>query len=227
VSDADLFQWVTGGKGESHIRKEAVREAFNDSEIERVFNRLSSLDPGHADRNTALDWLEGREAHGYYVDMLFAQQYARWNRTLMVDAICAALDIEPIDRWQSIHNSTDFRDLTIRKGATPAREDQRLVVPFNMADGSVLATGNGNPEYHQTAPHGAGRAMGRREAHETLSIEAFETAMKGTYSESIVDEVLDEAPMAYKPADQIADALAPTAEVDDWLDVVHNLKAVE
>ncbi len=34
------------------------------------------------DRNTHLDWLEGREAHGYLVDMLFAQQYARWNREL-------------------------------------------------------------------------------------------------------------------------------------------------
>lgn len=96
-----------------------------------------------------------------------------------------------------------------------------------MADGSVLATGKGNPEYHQTAPHGAGRVMGRWEAHETLSLEAFETAMEGVYSESVVDEVLDEAPMAYKPADRIATALAPTAEVDDWLDVVHNLKALE
>ena len=227
VSDADLFQWVTGGKGESHIRKEAVRDAFDGSEIERVFERLSSFDPGHADRNTALDWLDGSEAHGYYVDMLFAQQYARWNRTLMINAICDALDVTPVDRFQSIHNYIDFRDLTIRKGATPARDGQRLVVPFNMADGSVLATGKGNPDFHQTAPHGAGRVMGRREAHDTLSLEAFETAMDGVYSESVVDAVLDEAPMAYKPADRIAAALESTAEVDDWLDVVHNLKALE
>jgi RNA-splicing ligase RtcB len=117
--------------------------------------------------------------------------------------------------------------LTIRKGATPAREGQRLVVPFNMADGSVLATGRGNDEYHQTAPHGAGRVMGRRDAHETLTLDEFEAAMEGVYSESVVGDVLDEAPMAYKPAERIAAALEPTATVDDRLDVVHNLKALE
>ena len=227
VGDGELFRWVTGGMGESHVRKERVRADFEGGEIEAVFDELSSLAPGHADRNTDLDWLNGREAHGYYVDMLFAQQYARWNRTLMVDAICETLGVEPTERFQSVHNYIDFTDLTIRKGATPAREGQRLVVPFNMADGSVLATGAGNDEYHRTAPHGAGRVMGRRDAHETFTLDEFEAAMEGVYSESVVDSVLDEAPMAYKPAERIAAALEPTATVDDWLDVVHNLKALE
>lgn len=157
--------------------------------------------------------------------MLFAQQYARWNRELMSAAICEALDIEPIERFQSIHNYIDFRDLTIRKGATPAREGQRLVVPFNMAEGSILATGKGNDAFHQTAPHGAGRVMSRREAHETGSLEAFEAAMEDVYSESVVESVIDEAPMAYKDAEAIVAAIEPTAAVRDWLDVVHNLKA--
>jgi RNA-splicing ligase RtcB len=159
--------------------------------------------------------------------MLFAQQYARWNRELMSDAVCEALGVEPVERFQSVHNYVDFRDLTIRKGATPAREGQRLVVPFNMAEGSVLARGTGNEEYHRTAPHGAGRVMGRREAHEELSVEAFADAMDGIYSESVDEATLDEAPMAYKSAEAIADALAPTAEIEDQLEVVHNLKATE
>jgi len=234
VSDRDLYEWVTGGKGESYVRKAAVREAFDGSDIEDAFDRLAAIRPERddasgddGDRNEALDYLEGREAHGYFVDMLFAQQYARWNREVMVDAICDAIGVEPVDRFQSVHNYVDFRDLTVRKGATPARDGQRLVVPFNMADGSVIARGKGNDDYHQTAPHGAGRVMGRGDAFDRLSMDEFEAAMDGVYSESVVESVVDEAPMAYKPADVIADALEPTAEVEERLDVVHNLKATE
>jgi len=238
VSDRDLYEWVTGGKGESHIRKGRVREDFDGKGIEDAFDRLAALDPNRpddgqdsaepaSDREEALDWLEGREAHGYFVDMLFAQQYARWNRDVMVSRICDAIDVDPVDRFQSVHNYVDFEHLTIRKGATPARDGQRLLVPFNMADGSVIARGKGNDEYHQTAPHGAGRVMGRGDAFDRLSMDEFEAAMEGVYSESVVESVVDEAPMAYKAVERIRDALEPTAEVVEHLDVVHNLKATE
>ena len=225
VSDGDLHAWVTGGMGESHLRKEQIREDFEGEAITEVFDILSQPQSTLENRESDLDWLDGREAHGYYVDMLFAQQYARWNRELMSDAICEALEIEPDSRFQSIHNYIDFRDLTIRKGATPARENQQLVIPFNMAEGSILARGNGAEAFHQTAPHGAGRVMSRRQAHEEGSLEAFEEAMEGIYSESVVESVLDEAPMAYKSTEAIVEAIEPTAEIVDWLDVVHNLKA--
>ena len=227
VDDEELYAWVTGGKGESHVRKERVRADFDDERIDEVFDALTRPQDAVADRNEDLDWLEGREAHGYVVDMLFAQQYARWNRELMSDAICEVLEVDPRDRFQSIHNYVDFRDLTIRKGATPAREGQRLLVPLNMAEGSILARGKGNEAWNETAPHGAGRIMGRRDAHERLSVDAFEDAMEGVYSESVEEAVLDEAPMAYKPTDAVVDAIEPTAEILDWLEVVHNLKANE
>jgi tRNA-splicing ligase RtcB len=227
VSDADLHEWVTGGKGESHLRKEQIRADFDDDTVDEVFQQLSRPRKAVGDRTEDLDWLDGREAHGYYVDMLFAQQYARWNRELMSEAICEVLGIDPVERFQSVHNYIDFRDLTIRKGATPARDGQELVVPFNMTEGSILARGKGNDEFHQTAPHGAGRVMSRRQAHEEGSVEAFEQAMEGVYSESVVKSVLDEAPMAYKSADMIAESIKPTADIIDWLDVVHNLKAKE
>jgi RNA-splicing ligase RtcB len=231
VESRDLYEWVTGGKGESYLDKERLRRELDGSEIEHAFDALGQIqDAVHSDdgdQNTDLDWLEGREAHGYYVDMLFAQQYARWNREMMSDAICEALGVEPIDRFQSVHNYIDFEDLIIRKGATPAREGQRLVVPFNMADGSVLARGKGNGAYHQTAPHGAGRVMSRRHAHDTIDMEEFEAAMDGVYSESVRESVRDEAPMAYKDTDRIVEALEPTADMIEWLEVVHNLKATE
>ncbi|MFY4813233.1 RtcB family protein [Haloarcula sp. AONF1] len=232
VESRDLYAWVTGGMGESYIRKDRLRRELDGKEIEDAFDALGQVqDAIHSsddeDRNTDLDWLEGREAHGYLVDMLFAQQYARWNRELMSDAVCDALDIDPVDRFQSIHNYIDFRDLTIRKGATPARDGQRLLVPFNMADGSIIARGKGNDEYHQTAPHGAGRVMSRRQAHSEVDMDEFAEAMDGIYSESVIKDVRDEAPMAYKDADAILSAIQPTAEVVEYVDAVHNLKATE
>jgi len=231
VESRELYTWVTGGMGESYIDKERLRSELSGEDIERAFDALGEIQTAvqqeDDDRNTDLDWLEGREAHGYYVDMLFAQQYARWNRELMSDAVCEVLGVEPIERFQSVHNYIDFRDMTIRKGATPAREGQRLVVPFNMAEGSVLAHGKGNPEYHQTAPHGAGRVMSRTRAHDVVDMDEFADAMAGVYSESVVEGVRDEAPMAYKDAQRIVAALEPTAEVVEWLDAVHNLKATQ
>ncbi|EMA30417.1 RNA-splicing ligase RtcB [Haloarcula japonica] len=232
VESRDLYAWVTGGMGESYIRKDRLRRELDGKEIEDAFDALGQVqDAIHSsddeDRNTDLDWLEGREAHGYLVDMLFAQQYARWNRELMSDAVCNTLGIDPVDRFQSIHNYIDFRDLTIRKGATPAREDQRLLVPFNMADGSIIARGKGNDEYHQTAPHGAGRVMSRRQAHSEIDMDEFAAAMDGVYSESVIEGVRDEAPMAYKDADAILSAIQPTAAVVEYVDAVHNLKATE
>jgi RNA-splicing ligase RtcB len=232
VESRDLYAWVTGGMGESYIRKERLRRELDGSDIEDAFDALGRVqDAIHSDddedRNTDLDWLEGREAHGYLVDMLFAQQYARWNRELMSDAVCEALGVDPVDRFQSIHNYIDFRDLTIRKGATPAREGQRLLIPFNMAEGSIIARGKGNDEYHRTAPHGAGRVMSRRQAHSEIDMDEFAAAMDGVYSESVIEGVRDEAPMAYKDADAILSAIEPTAEVVEYVDAVHNLKATE
>ena len=230
VPDAELVARVRGDKPLAD--RERIRSELEGVEIERAFRALGALGadtplagPGSFDAELA--HLDGREADGYYVDMLFAQQYARFNRRLMIDRICAALGVEPTDRFQSVHNYIDFEDLTIRKGATPAREGQRLVIPFNMRDGAVIARGKGNEGWNQTAPHGAGRQMGRREAHDRLAVDQFHESMDTVYSESVGEATLDEAPQAYKPTDAIADALEPTAEVIDHLDPVHNLKATE
>ena len=227
VESRDLYAWVTGGMGESYIRKDRLRRELDGKEIEDAFDALGQVqDAIHSsddeDRNTDLDWLEGREAHGYFVDMLFAQQYARWNRELMSDAVCDALGIDPVDRFQSVHNLIDFTDLTIRKGSTPARDGQRVLIPFNMADGSIIARGKGNDDWHQTAPHGAGRRMGRRDAHERLNEKEVEESMKNVYTEHIP---IDEAPAAYKNASKILDNITQTVEPLERLQPIHNLKA--
>jgi RNA-splicing ligase RtcB len=140
----------------------------------------------------------------------------------MSDAVCDALGIDPVDRFQSVHNLIDFTDLTIRKGSTPARDGQRVLIPFNMADGSIIARGRGNDDWHQTAPHGAGRRMGRRDAHERLNEKEVEESMKNVYTEHIP---IDEAPAAYKNASKILDNITQTVEPLERLQPIHNLKA--
>ena len=231
ITDGELLAWVTGDRDEPYIDRERLRAELDGPEIERAFRTLGSLGEelgegtGPDGFDAELAHLAGREAHGYYVDMLFAQQYAQFNRAVMIDRICDAIGCTPTDRFQSVHNYVDFRDLTIRKGATPAREGQRLVIPFNMRDGALLARGKGNADWNETAPHGAGRRMGRREAHDTLDVDTFRESMARVYSESVGEGTLDEAPQAYKSTEAISEALAPTAEVIDHLDPVHNLKA--
>lgn len=227
VSDHDLFEWVTGGKGESYIKKHEIRNDFTEDDIDTVFKELTAVTSIADTRESDLDYLTENESHGYLIDMLFAQQYAQWNRELIIDAILDALDVEATDRLQSIHNYIDFDDMIVRKGATPARDGERLIIPFNMADGAVIAQGKGNMEYNQTAPHGAGRRMSRRKAKDSIDIDEFETSMNGIYSESVTEETIDESPMAYKSVDGIQESMKGTVEILETLTPVHSIKALD
>lgn len=229
VSDEDLLDWVQGGKGEDFVDFEALKSDYapeNSTRIQEISTELKQAVSGKRG-HTELDWLEGQEAHGYFVDLIFCQIYARWNRRLMGDKICEALDVSKSDTIESTHNFIDFRDMIVRKGATPAREGKELVIPFNMADGTLIARGKGNEDFLYTAPHGAGRVMSRREAKDIINMDEFKDAMDGIYSESVKEETIDEAPQAYKNAEVIAEKVGKTAEILDRLEVVHNLKGYE
>ncbi len=236
VSDSALFNWLQGGMGEDWKAMDAIVEEYEETNPERINelkNELNDIariaeEAKTGDIQDSLDWLEGRASHGYYVDMLFAQHYAQWNRRVMVNRICEALDVEQIDRVESTHNYISFEDMVIRKGSTPSHEGERLIIPMNMSDGTLLCEGKGNEDWLWTAPHGAGRVMGRREAKRELDLEDFEEAMDDTvYSESVVESVRDEAPQVYKDATYIQNAIEPTADIIDRLKPVHNLKAID
>ena len=210
-------------------KAEKIREVFDGEEIQVMFDELSQViqehGPGTDSRNTDLDWLDERSIPGYLRDMLFAQRYASENRKHMLDLIEQALGVDHHDEIESVHNYIDFEDQIIRKGATPAREGEFGVVPFNMADGAVIIKGKGNPTWNHSAPHGAGRVMGRREAHRTLDVEDFEVRMEDVDNFNDKDEILDESPMAYKDVDPILERMTETATMVDWLKPVLNIKA--
>lgn len=172
-----------------------------------------------------LNYLENDEAKSYLAMMLAAQQYANLNRRTMIDNILKEFGWKEEFRMDSVHNYVNFQDNIVRKGATSAQEGELLIIPLNMRDGVLLCKGKGNKEWNYSAPHGAGRVMGRKEAKRKLNIDDFTETMKGVYSTSVNAATLDEAPMAYKKAELIKSLIPPTCEVIETLYPILNIKA--
>jgi len=205
------------------IIRDHVRRDFSGGDIEDAFEELAALGADE-DRNTTLDYLEGEEADGYFIDMIFAQQYASVSRRMMAEEVADVLGVEFRDEIESVHNFIDFRDQIIRKGATRSYDGERVIVPFNMKDGTLIVEGKSNPEWNYSVCHGAGRVMSRTRARNTFDQDAVSAALSdaGVHTSTVP---VDEAPGAYKNSELIEAAIEPTAEVVGRLEVVHNFKA--
>ena len=127
--------------------------------------------------------------------------------------------------FQTIHNYIDFEDNIVRKGAIRANKGERVIIPINMRDGSIIAIGKGNDDWNNSAPHGAGRIMSRNKARELLKMEEFKETMKNVYSTSVVEETIDEAPFAYKPMQEIIENIQDTVEIEKIIKPIYNFKA--
>ena len=172
-----------------------------------------------------LAYVPTRLVGGYIRDMEMAQRYAEDNRTEMATIICRSMDWQPVDMFTSVHNYIDTKKMIIRKGACSAEEGERLIIPMNMRDGSLICVGKGNPDWLFSAPHGAGRLMSRKQAFDTLDLKEYRQEMSGIYSSSVCEETIDESPMAYKPMQEIIDCIEPTVEVKKIIKPIYNFKA--
>ena len=179
------------------------------------------------DKTVGIKTISGELRKEYLEDMKEAQVFASLNREIMIKDIIEdyfGLDSESLDFVHSIHNYYDFDDNTIRKGATPARKDEDLIIPFNMSFGSVLGIGKGNADWNNSAAHGAGRKMGRGAAKKRLHMNEFKKKMEGIYSSCVTKRFLDEAPDAYKKPNTILENLGETMDVVNFLKPVYNFK---
>jgi tRNA-splicing ligase RtcB len=177
--------------------------------------------------NKDLAFIEGEDAEQYLYDMAICQEYAMLNRRTMADIICDAMDwtIGHDYIFETIHNYIDLQHKILRKGAVSALAGERLIIPMNMRDGSLLCVGKGNLDWLYSAPHGAGRLMSRKQCLDNLKMEDFEQQMAGIYSTSVCRETIDESPMAYKPMQEIIDAIGDTVQVVDIIKPLYNFKA--
>lgn len=175
--------------------------------------------------NKDLAYLTGSDFDNYMHDMELMQKYAVLNRRTMANIILKEAGLAEDESFETIHNYIDFNRKMLRKGAVSAEKGEVLLIPINMRDGSIIAKGKGNADWNYSAPHGAGRLMGRKEAHRKLDFDEFKEQMKDVYSTSVLAETLDEAPNAYKPMNEILEAIEETAEIVDIIKPIYNFKA--
>lgn len=174
------------------------------------------------DKNLA--YLEGSQLDDYLNDMALAQKFAVANRRQMAETIIEKMGWQAVDHFDSIHNYIDIENEVLRKGATDASKGQRLVIPLNMRDGSILAIGKGNSDWNASAPHGAGRRLSRTQAKEKIPFAEFQKSMQGIYSTSVLKSTLDEAPFAYKNSDSIIHNIGDTVKILNIIKPVYNFK---
>lgn len=234
---ANIYQKLAvdlcSGKEEYYKKKEEIIKTYKEQgRRKEIKNVLKELEKEYKNAEPKypkdLCYLTGEYRDKYLHDMKICQEYAMLNREMMADIILKAILNKPLSSFEyfhTIHNYIDFQDNIIRKGAVSARKGEKLLIPLNMRDGSILAVGKGNPDWNYSAPHGAGRLMSRTDAKDAHTLEEFKKSMEGIYSTSIREGTLDESPFVYKPIEEIMNNIGDTVEIIDIIKPIYNYKA--
>ena len=220
------------GRDEYEAECERVKREYKlcgrQKEIQKTLNALKkAYDKAHPQVPEALCYLEGNNRRMYLDDMVFCQDFAMLNRKWIAEIICEKMDWDVHNQFTTVHNYIDMETNIVRKGAVSARNGERLLIPMNMRDGSLICIGKGNDDWNQSAPHGAGRIMSRAQARRALKMDEYTKSMDGIYTTSVTKETIDEAPMVYKPMEQIVSLIGETAEIERVIRPVYNFKAGE
>lgn len=212
VDDASVEALVARMKAEG-------REKEIPKEIKRLKNAWQTRIP------KALAYVSGDLFAQYIHDMRIVQRFAMLNRQAMMDEIVKGMKLHVEEQFTTIHNYIDTDAMILRKGAVSAKEGERLLIPINMRDGSLLCVGKGNEDWNCSAPHGAGRLMSRADAKQSFTVSEFKKQMAEVYTTSVSKATLDECPMAYKGMQDILDNIGPTADVVKVIRPIYNFKA--
>ena len=222
------------GKGNYYEQREEIIERYKkEGRRQEIQQALKELRYVWNESSVPEDqvWVEGVWLERYIHDMKVSAQFAHLNRSVIAEIIISTYfgdrHLEDYEHFETLHNYIDFEHNIIRKGAVSAAKGEKLIIPMNMRDGSLICIGKGNPDWNCSAPHGAGRLMSRTEAMKTLSLEEFQTTMQGIYTTTANAQTLDEAPMAYKPMEEIVQCIQDTVEIVDIIHPIYNFKAAE
>lgn len=232
---ADYYQKLAvqlcSGKEEMFKRKEEIIKIYKEQgRRQEIPKALKSLEAEYKNNKPKLPnelcYLEGKYREMYLHDMRICQKYASVNRDMIArEILLSYFDRAEVFAFETIHNYISFKDNIVRKGAISANKGERVIIPINMRDGSIIAVGKGNEDWNNSAPHGAGRLMSRRKAKETYNLEEFKESMKDIYSTSVVADTIDEAPFVYKPMQEIIDNIQDTVEIEKIIKPIYNFKA--
>lgn len=229
---AELYQKFAvelhSGKEEYFKKKEEIITSYKAEgrrkEIQAALKKLA-WDKKECLIPDDLCYLYGTYFEDYLHDVEICQEFARRNREKIAEILLSHAGIQAGESFHTIHNYIDTKNMILRKGAISAYKGEKVLIPINMRDGSVLAEGKGNPSWNYSAPHGAGRIMSRTKAKEKLSMEEYKKTMEGIYTTSVNEETLDEAPMAYKSLNDIISIIKDSVDIIDIMKPVYNFKA--
>lgn len=203
----------------------SLKAAGKEKQIQKALKKLH--EEKHTDVPKHLAYTTGMLFEQYIHDMKLTQAFAMLNRQAMMDEIIRGMGLHVADQFTTIHNYIDTDHMILRKGAVSARCGEKLLIPMNMRDGSLICTGKGNDDWNQSAPHGAGRLMSRSEAKASFTVSEFKKQMAGIYTTSVSSGTLDECPMAYKPMEAITGCIGDTVTIDEIIRPIYNFKAGE
>lgn len=222
--------WMEGGVKFSIGRSKLIQDLKSSGRQAEIADALKKYDEKKVKMPAELAYLEGSLMEDYLHDMKIAQEYAMLNREAMLDVIISEMGIKKLhilDKFCTIHNYIDLDNMILRKGAISLQKDELAIIPGSMQFGSLIVRGKGNAEANFSGPHGFGRLMSRSKAKETLKMEDFKNAMDGIYTTCISTSTIDEAPMAYKPAESILSNIEPMCEVVSHIRPIYNFKSSE
>lgn len=229
---AEIYQQLAidlnKGKEKYFVQRDAIikeyKAAGRRKEIQAALKALS-WEQREATIPEDLCFLYGTYFEDYLEDVEICQRFAKRNREKIAEILLDRMGMTGADAFHTIHNYIDTEEMILRKGAIAAHQGEKVLIPINMRDGSILAVGKGNPDWNYSAPHGAGRVMSRKKAKENLNLETYRRAMEGIYTTSVNQATLDEAPMAYKSLEDIIDVIQESVDVIDVMKPIYNFKA--
>lgn len=231
---AEIYQQIAidlhSGKEQYYIDRERIIEEYKTAgrrkEIEGELKKLKKEYEDNALLTPAdICWLYGKFLDDYLHDVKICQAFAKRSRERMAEIILERTGMEAVESFHTIHNYIDTDEMILRKGAIAAHEGEKVLIPINMRDGSVIAVGRGCKDWNYSAPHGAGRIMSRTKAKDSLSMDEYKETMKGIYTTSVNESTLDEAPMAYKSLEDIIDVIRDSVDIIEVMKPVFNFKA--
>ncbi|SFG54030.1 RNA-splicing ligase RtcB, repairs tRNA damage [Desulfotomaculum arcticum] len=174
-----------------------------------------------------LAYVSGELFNDYIHDMKIVQRYAELNRKAILQEISKGLKVNVIEQFTTIHNYIDTENMILRKGAVSAQRDEKLLIPINMRDGSLICLGKGNADWNFSAPHGAGRIMSRTQARHSFTLKQYKTLMDGIFTTSVNKDTIDECPLAYKTISDIVNNTADTVDIIEIIKPIYNFKAAD
>ena len=223
---------LNAGKEDYYRRREEIIRTYKEQgRRDEIQKTLKALEREYKAKQPSLPgdmcYLYGSFMEDYLHDVDICQRFAERNRARMAEIILDRCGWNAVETFQTIHNYIDVDEMILRKGAVSAKAGEKLLIPINMRDGSLICIGKGNEDWNCSAPHGAGRLMSRAAAFERLTMAEYEKEMAGIYSTCVVPDTLDESPMAYKSMDEIVENIAPTADIICRIKPIYNFKAAE